>query len=977
MAQSSLLILQQSQHAAAPHSKKRGGGLLSRLFNCPTNDSKTAASSSATSRPCAAGASWSSNYATAVSQQATASSTASTSGTLASTSNGQAAGAAECTQAPFLNYKTNLEEKYAFVRELGSGGNGIVRVVVNRETGEEYACKSIRKVLKDASDQKKRGHLDSIRREVAVLTRLRGNLNVVKLEDVYEDEHAVHIIMELCGGGELVHRIGDRHYSERTVASFMRAVLRTLAQCHANNILHRDIKPGNFMLLSTDDRAPVKAIDFGLAAPFDPQQLPRTDLGLEGTPWYMAPETLRGEWSPGSDMWAAGVMAYQLLSGRFPFDDKKNSFAPAITAIWRSVLNDPLDFRHPAWSGVSAEAQDFVRLLLNRDAAARTSAREALRHPWLRGDSAERSVGKKLRRSVVARIQRFASGGLLKRSVLQSIAAELLAHPHMILQQQQEQQQQPSSGGDIDTADAADAADEAGDDDTAGADAAGRDSGLKPAAAAAGMAAGAAAGAVAAVAPEASCLAGLLSQLRLDGADSELDEQQLGEALSRLGFRVAPSEVSRLMEGLDPGRCGSVGRVALAAGLMDWRTLQRNHTELWLQLAEKAFRQLDSDCSGVLEVDELLEALRARLPPEEVRAALEEALRGAAEAEMQPAGAANGDGGGGIAAGLGSGFGAGVGGGGVGLAAGQGIDFEAFVKLLKVGSHDSLDMYDDRMSVRSGGSRGVSLDRYNALLAASSLRRTNAVLATSCSTNATDWSRHGPGGSRHGCGGSRHGGGGALMADASVHSCVSDQSDVSAVQDNDRSQHGVLPPQPLNNRQSAAIAFRFDIDRTDKYGTAGGKAATAAAAGAAATGGSTAAFTASTETVWRFDVGGPKTSALPPPAAATPAWRFDVGGGGVSGGAKRSWDQAAPTEERGRAAAVTAAAAAAVGGGGGGDRSGSGGGHAGRHGGGYFDRRMHGSNLYRNAALKALQSAASGGGGVGAHRGGCLDPVAE
>ena len=67
----------------------------------------------------------------------------------------------------------------------------------------------------------------------------------------------------------------------------MRAVLRTLAQCHAQHILHRDIKPGNFMLLSGDDRAPLKAIDFGLAAPFDPEQLPRTDLGLEGTPWYM------------------------------------------------------------------------------------------------------------------------------------------------------------------------------------------------------------------------------------------------------------------------------------------------------------------------------------------------------------------------------------------------------------------------------------------------------------------------------------------------------------------------------------------------------------------------------------------------------------------------------------------------------------------------------------------------------------------
>ena len=72
------------------------------------------------------------------------------------------------------------------------------------------------------------------------------------------------------------------------VASFMRAVLRTLAQCHSHHILHRDVKPGNFMLASDDEAAPLKAIDFGLAVSFDPAALPMTELGLEGTPWCAA-----------------------------------------------------------------------------------------------------------------------------------------------------------------------------------------------------------------------------------------------------------------------------------------------------------------------------------------------------------------------------------------------------------------------------------------------------------------------------------------------------------------------------------------------------------------------------------------------------------------------------------------------------------------------------------------------------------------
>ncbi len=69
------------------------------------------------------------------------------------------------------------------------------------------------------------------------------------------------------------------------VASYMRAVLRTLAQCHTNHVLHRDVKPGNFMLADDSERAPLKAIDFGLAVPYEPEALPRSDLGLEGTPW--------------------------------------------------------------------------------------------------------------------------------------------------------------------------------------------------------------------------------------------------------------------------------------------------------------------------------------------------------------------------------------------------------------------------------------------------------------------------------------------------------------------------------------------------------------------------------------------------------------------------------------------------------------------------------------------------------------------
>ena len=267
-------------------------------------------------------------------------------------------------------------------------------LVTEITTDKEWAMKSLPKVLNDPnlSERKRQDHVNAIKREVDIMRRLKGCLNVASLEDVYETDTHVNIVMELCRGGELIHRIGAAHYSERTVASFMRATLRTLAQCHANKILHRDIKPGNFLLSSDDVRAPLKAVDFGLAVFYDDEQLPRTDLGLEGTPWFMAPETLRSEVFPASDVWAAGVMAHQLLTGRFPFNDASNANSPSLSKVWKSILTDSVDFKRNHWVGISDEGKDFVNALLNKDPKARPTAKEALKHPWLAGKIEERSA---------------------------------------------------------------------------------------------------------------------------------------------------------------------------------------------------------------------------------------------------------------------------------------------------------------------------------------------------------------------------------------------------------------------------------------------------------------------------------------------------------------------------------------------------------------------------------------------------------
>jgi len=213
----------------------------------------------------------------------------------------------------------------------------------------------------------------------------------------------------------------------------MRDVLRVIAQCHSKQLLHRDIKPGNFLLASEKEGAPLKAIDLGLAAPFVPGK-PREDLGLDGTPYYMAPEVLRSDTWPKSDVWQAGVMAYQLLTGKLPFSDRDpGGGRGSVAALFKAILNDDLEAKLSGghMAGVSPAARDFVRSLLARDVDERPTALEALKHPFLsEARPAEAPPGgHPLGHGVVARLQEFCQAPAFKRSVLLRVARELMGVP--------------------------------------------------------------------------------------------------------------------------------------------------------------------------------------------------------------------------------------------------------------------------------------------------------------------------------------------------------------------------------------------------------------------------------------------------------------------------------------------------------------------------------------------------------------------
>lgn len=131
-----------------------------------------------------------------------------------------------------------------FDKVLGKGNFGIVHLVYDKVSSEPFACKSISKRKLVTQDD-----IDDVKREVQILSHLAGHPNVVQLRGTYEDKGYVHLVMELCEGGELFDRIADKgHFTERQAAEVVRTVVSVVHHCHTMNVIHRDLKPENFLV---------------------------------------------------------------------------------------------------------------------------------------------------------------------------------------------------------------------------------------------------------------------------------------------------------------------------------------------------------------------------------------------------------------------------------------------------------------------------------------------------------------------------------------------------------------------------------------------------------------------------------------------------------------------------------------------------------------------------------------------------------
>lgn len=303
----------------------------------------------------------------------------------------------------------DIRKVYKFKDVLGGGHFGSVRVAYRRdeEPRKYYAVKSISKSNITEEDMK------NLIREVDIISGLQ-HPNIIRFLETYHDEHYFHIVMELCTGKEIFGKIiEDGKLTEQAVSKIIAKVLHAVSYCHSKGITHRDIKPENILFKSNDPEAEVKIIDFGLSRKYLSNEKMHTILG---TPYYIAPEVLKGEYDEKCDVWSVGALTYIMLSGEPAFNGTSNN------EIFNKIINEELQFPKEKWSQISKDAIDFIKHCMTKNPDKRTSAADAINHAWFKNILAKVHNEEYLNNDILNNLKNFASPEKFKKMVLKFIS---------------------------------------------------------------------------------------------------------------------------------------------------------------------------------------------------------------------------------------------------------------------------------------------------------------------------------------------------------------------------------------------------------------------------------------------------------------------------------------------------------------------------------------------------------------------------
>ncbi len=225
-----------------------------------------------------------------------------------------------------LEYGMILDDRYRVERELGRGGMGVVYLAQDQKLHNKQVVIKVLLVDFPASNESSQLSVGAwlkqkFRDEIKALSRI-DHPGVIHALDMGElPEGQTYLVMNYVPGKSLRTAVSPNGMELWRASNLIHQIAQALSAAHKENVIHRDLKPENILLLDVDGEEQIRLIDFGIAAVRDAMSssLPHT-THIAGTPAYMAPEQLAGQTVAASDIYALGVIAYELVTGKRPFN---------------------------------------------------------------------------------------------------------------------------------------------------------------------------------------------------------------------------------------------------------------------------------------------------------------------------------------------------------------------------------------------------------------------------------------------------------------------------------------------------------------------------------------------------------------------------------------------------------------------------------------------------------------------------------
>ena len=298
----------------------------------------------------------------------------------------------------------DFRKKYEYQSLIGSGAFGKVRLYVDRDSRTfKYAIKTIKKNIF------KRHSIESIKREVDILRSL-DHPNIVKYFETYEDECYLHIVMEYIAGDNLFRVLTDQKgfkFTERTISKIITCLLKAVLFLHHNGIIHRDIKPENIVFVELNNFNALKLIDFGLSI----QQNAKKDNRRVGTPYYMSPEMVRGNFNYASDVWSIGVILFIMVTGKQPFRGKSKE------EVFEKIKKGAYDKNTLTRAKCSKEVKDLIKKMLVIEHTKRITVECALDHIWFKQFEKNKNINLVVDQEIIDSLKQFQYQNIFQKEI--------------------------------------------------------------------------------------------------------------------------------------------------------------------------------------------------------------------------------------------------------------------------------------------------------------------------------------------------------------------------------------------------------------------------------------------------------------------------------------------------------------------------------------------------------------------------------